>query len=72
LIRGDPVANLTIVVPDDALRQARLRAVGDATSVNAVLREFLIRYAGGDARQQGAAERILALSRAVGAAAGGK
>ncbi len=58
------MANLTIVVPDEALKRARLRAVSDGTSVNAVLRDQLVRYAGGDAARQGAAERILAMSRA--------
>lgn len=44
------MANLTITVDDRLLRQARIRALEDGTSVNALLREYLERYAGaGDA-----------------------
>ena len=32
------MANLTISIGDDALKKARLRAVAEGTSVNAVLR----------------------------------
>ena len=57
------MANLTIVVPDEILKLARQRAVGQGTSVNAVLREYLGRYAGAEPRQLSAAERVLAISR---------
>lgn len=40
------MANLTITVPDDILRLARVRAAEGGTSVNAVLREELERYVG--------------------------
>jgi len=40
------MANLTITVDDRLLRKARLRALEDRTSVNAVLRSYLERYAG--------------------------
>ncbi len=40
------MANLTIVIDDHLLRQARIRALEDGTSVNAVLRAYLQRYAG--------------------------
>ena len=40
--------NLTIVVDDEVLRRARIRALEQGTSVNAVLREFLESYAGSD------------------------
>jgi hypothetical protein len=44
------VANLTITIDERLLRQARIRALEDGTSVNALLREYLERYAGsGDA-----------------------
>ena len=43
----DPVANLTLVIDDDVLRRARIRALEQGTSVNAVVREQLARYAGG-------------------------
>lgn len=45
-----PMANLTITIDDRLLRQARMRALEDGTSVNAVLRAYLERCAGsGDA-----------------------
>ncbi len=40
------MANLTIVVDERVLRQARIRALEEGTSVNAVLREYLAAYAG--------------------------
>jgi len=40
------MANLTISVPDGVLRKARIRAIEHRTSVNAVLRDYLERYAG--------------------------
>ncbi len=40
------MANLTIVIDDRLLKQARMRALEDGTSVNALLRTYLERYAG--------------------------
>lgn len=40
------MANLTISVGDDVLRMARVRALEHRTSVNAILRDYLERYAG--------------------------
>jgi hypothetical protein len=40
------MANLTIVVDEVTLRRARIRALEDGTSVNAVLRDYLEAYAG--------------------------
>lgn len=40
------MANLTIVVDDRVLKRARMRALEDGTSVNAVVREYLTAYAG--------------------------
>lgn len=42
------MANLTITIDDRLLRQARMRALEDGTSVNALLRSYLERYAGAD------------------------
>ena len=39
------MANLTITVDDRLLKLARMRALEDGTSVNAVLRTYLERYA---------------------------
>ena len=40
------MANLTIAIDDRLLKQARMRALEDGTSVNALLRTYLERYAG--------------------------
>lgn len=63
--------NLTIVVDDDTLKRARIRAIQENTSVNAVLREYLTAYAGADRHRTEACERLLALSRACTSRRGG-
>ena len=40
------MANLTVSIPEDVLRKARVRAIEHRTSVNAVVRDYLERYAG--------------------------
>ncbi len=40
------MANLTITIDARLLKQARMRALEDGTSVNALLRTYLERYAG--------------------------
>jgi plasmid stability protein len=40
------MANLTISIPEAVLRKARIRALEHRTSVNAVVRDYLERYAG--------------------------
>jgi hypothetical protein len=57
------MANLTITIDAQTLKKARLRAVSSDTSVNEVLRQFLESYAGVDATQKTAVERLLTLSR---------
>jgi plasmid stability protein len=63
------MANLTIVVDDDILRRARVRATERGTSVNAVLAEHLAQYAGPDAAASALAE-FLELAEAAGAGSG--
>ena len=41
------MANLTISIDDDLLRRARVRAAELGTSVNAVLRDYLLSWARG-------------------------
>lgn len=63
------MANLTITVDDRLLKQARMRALEDGTSVNALLRAYLERYAGaGDAGE--ALSRFAQLARRSPAASG--
>jgi hypothetical protein len=40
------MANLTLVIDDAVLRRARMRALSEGTSVNALVRDHLTRYAG--------------------------
>ncbi|TVR54176.1 MAG: MerR family transcriptional regulator [Gemmatimonadales bacterium] len=56
-------SNLTITVDDEALKRARIRALEQGTSVNAILREFLEAYAGTRQDHVDAAERIISLAR---------
>ena len=63
--------NLTVVVDDDILKRARIRAIEENTSVNAVVREYLTAYAGADRYRAEACERLLALSRSSKSARGG-
>ncbi len=55
-------SNLTITVDDEALRRARIRALEQGTSVNALLREYLEAYAGTRAEHEQALDRLLTLS----------
>lgn len=56
------MANLTIAIEDETLKQARLRAVEQGTSVNAILRDYLRDYAGLTARRQKALKDLIRLS----------
>jgi plasmid stability protein len=61
--------NLTITVDDEVLRRARIRALSQGTSVNAVLREFLESYAGSDI-EAGARDQLVKLAQASTASSG--
>jgi len=61
--------NLTITVDDEVLRRARIRALTQRTSVNAVLREFLESYAGSNI-EAGARARLAELARESTASSG--
>lgn len=62
--------NLTITVEDDLLKRARIRALEENTSVNAVLRKYLESYVD-TTRQRRAVDRLLHLSRTASAKRGG-
>ena len=64
------MANLTITVPEAVLKSARLRALEQGTSVNALLRDYLSQFAGTQSAQAKAAQRILDLSRTARAGRG--
>ena len=62
--------NLTITIDNDVLKRARIRALQEDTSVNAVLRDHLVAYAGGPGRRREAARRLVTLSKTTGAGRG--
>jgi plasmid stability protein len=64
------VSNLTLAIDDDLLRRARIRALEEGTSVNAVVREYLEVYAHADVREA-AIRRFLELAAASEAGSAG-
>lgn len=57
------MSNLTITVDETALKQARIKAMEQGTSLNAVLREFIESFAGVREQHERAAHEIIKLSR---------
>lgn len=66
------MANLTITVDEGTLKRARMRALEEDTSVNAVLREYLEEYAGRRKEQLEAGRRIVEDARRGGSGSGPK
>jgi plasmid stability protein len=67
------MANLTLAIDDDVLRRARVRAVERGSSVNAIVADFLARYAGSDPASAALATFLeLADSAGAGSGAGGR
>ena len=66
------MANLTITVDEQILKKARLRALEQGTSVNALLRDYLSRYAGAASAHEEAVEGLIQLSRTTPAGRGGR
>jgi hypothetical protein len=59
------MANLTISVNEEVLKRARIRALGESTSVNAVLGRYLEQYAQEDEarrRREEALQSLLSLA----------
>ena len=68
------MANLTITVDAATLKRARIKAIEQGTSVNALLREYLDSYVGNDAdreRRRQAFEHALEIAKEAGARSGG-
>lgn len=57
------MANLTISIEEEILKRARMRALEEGTSVNALLRNYLNDYAGLVARREEAMKDLLRLSQ---------
>jgi plasmid stability protein len=66
------MTNLTITTDEEVLRRARIRALEQGTSVNAVLREFLESYAGTRAGQREAIREFLEIARESNAGSGSR
>jgi len=66
------VTNLTIAIDEDLLRRARIRALEQGTSVNALLRSYLESFTGASAARRQAVDRLLALSKSSQSARGGR
>jgi len=65
------MANLTLSIDDDILKRARLRALQQDTSVNALVREYLMTY-GGTSEAATAMSRVLEHAGASTAGSGGR
>jgi hypothetical protein len=57
------MANVTITIDPDVLKKARIRALDQGTSVNALLREYLEEYTGMRHRHETNVTEILTLSK---------
>ncbi len=66
------MTNLTITVDEHTLKMARMRALQEDTSVNAVLRNYLEEYSGVRQERREAGRRLLELARNSGAGSGGQ
>ena len=64
------MANLTLAIDDALLRRARIRALEQGTSVNAVVRALLAAYA--DDRAVAGRHRVVALVHAAASGAAGQ
>lgn len=62
------MANLTLSIDDDVLRRARIRALEQGTSVNALVRRYLEGYAGAPSRR--AMDRFLEFTADLHASSG--
>ena len=60
------MANLTLTIEDDVLRRARMRALGQGTSVNAVVRHYLESFAGASPAVAGMAAFLALADQASG------
>lgn len=65
------MANLTITIDDHVLKRARMRALERGTSVNAVVGEYLVQFAGAGPTAAALAG-FLELAGAVDAGSGGR
>jgi hypothetical protein len=65
------MANLTVTVDERVLRRARIKAIERGTSVNALVSDYLERFAGSD-ETAAALRRFLDLAEGAGATSGSR
>lgn len=66
------MANLTITVDEETVKRARIRALEEGTSVNALLRGYLEEYSGVRRERREAGRRLLELAGRSGMSSGGR
>jgi plasmid stability protein len=66
------MANLTIVLDKEVLRRARIRALEQGTSVNALLRAYVESYSGCEDEIGRAMDEVIAIAEESQAASGGR
>jgi plasmid stability protein len=66
------MANLTITVDEETVKRARIRALEEGTSVNALLRGYLEKYSGVRRERHEAGRKLLELAKSSGMSSGGK
>jgi len=66
------MANLTITVDEETVKRARIRALEEGTSVNALLRGYLEDYSGVRRDRSEAGRKLLELSKNSKAGSGGE
>ena len=66
------MANLTITVDEETVKRARIRALEEGTSVNALLRDYLEDYAGARRERREAWRKIQEIARSSGFSSGGE
>ena len=66
------MTNLTITIDEQVLKEARMRALEDGVSINALLREYLEKYTGANRQYQQVTQEILKIAKGSTAASGGK
>jgi hypothetical protein len=66
------MTNLMITVDDEVLKRARMRALQENTSVNALLRDTLEAYAGVKAERESTVTDLLRLAREAQAGSAGR
>lgn len=59
------MANLTVSIEESVLKEARMKALDEGTSVNALVRSYLEHYVGDAGRQQRVADALFELADGV-------